>query len=68
MRRSLDRLRRHGIVWADVQPDNISTDKNGKPCLIDFGGGFNCAYVDEDVTETVDGDMQGDSRIMKVPY
>jgi hypothetical protein len=31
--------------------------------LIDFGGGFNSGYVDEDVMETVEGDWQGVSRM-----
>jgi serine/threonine protein kinase len=58
-------LHRHGIVWGDVKPDNVLIDSKDKTWLIDFGGGFNSAYVDENVIETVEGDLQGVSRILE---
>jgi serine/threonine protein kinase len=56
-------LHRHGIIWGDVKPDNVLIDREHNTWLIDFGGGFNSGYVDEDVMETVEGDLQGVSRM-----
>jgi len=56
-------LHRHGIVWGDVKPENVVIDYDRNSWLIDFGGGFNCSYVDEDVMETTEGDLQGLSRM-----
>jgi len=50
-------LHRHGIVWGDVKPDNVLIDSKDNTWLIDFGGGFNSAYVDENIIETVEGDL-----------
>ncbi|RMZ85922.1 hypothetical protein DV736_g6524, partial [Chaetothyriales sp. CBS 134916] len=62
---TLQELHSHEIVWGDVKPDNVLIDNNKDAHLIDFGGGFNSEYVDEDVIETVQGDLQGVSRIME---
>lgn len=56
-------LHHHGIVWGDVKPDNVLIDREQNSWLIDFGGGFNSGYVDEDVVETIEGDIQGVSRM-----
>jgi hypothetical protein len=56
-------LHRSGIIWGDVKPENVFVDREHNTWLIDFGGGFNSSYVDEDVMETVEGDWQGVSRI-----
>ena len=58
-------LHRHGIIWGDVKPGNVLIDCERNSWLIDFGGGFNSGYVDEDedVVETVEGDLQGVSRM-----
>lgn len=50
---------------GDVKPDNVLIDSKDNTWLIDFGGGFNSGYVDENVIETVEGDLQGVSRIME---
>ena len=56
-------LSRHGIIWGDVKPENVLVDRERNTWLIDFGGGFNSGYVDQDVMETVEGDWQGVSRM-----
>lgn len=56
-------LHRHRIVWGDVKPNNVIIDDNRNSWVIDFGGGYNPAYVDRDVMETLEGDLQGVSRM-----
>jgi tRNA A-37 threonylcarbamoyl transferase component Bud32 len=56
-------LHRHGMVWGDVKPDNALIDREQNSWLIDFGGGYNSGYVDKDVVETIEGDLQGVSRM-----
>jgi hypothetical protein len=48
---------RHEIVWANVKPDNVLIDCEQNSWLIDFGGCFNSGDVDEDVMETIEGDL-----------
>jgi Ser/Thr protein kinase RdoA (MazF antagonist) len=49
-----------------VKPDNVLIDHEQNSSLVDFGGGFNSRYVNKDVTETVEGDLQGVSRIAEM--
>jgi tRNA A-37 threonylcarbamoyl transferase component Bud32 len=60
---TVDKLHRAGIIWGDVKPDNVLIDKDGNVWVVDFGGGYNSRWVDEDVMETVEGDLQGLSRM-----
>lgn len=57
------KLHENGIVWGDVKPNNVLIDEEDNAWVIDFGGGYNSGFVDEDVIETVEGDVQGVSRI-----
>lgn len=52
-------LHNAGIIWGDVKPDNIMIDEKNNPWIVDFGGGYNSGWVDEDMMETVEGDLQG---------
>ena len=58
-------LHENGIVWGDVKPDNVLIDEEDNAWILDFGGGYNSEFVDEDVIETIEGDVQGISRIKK---
>jgi serine/threonine protein kinase len=58
-------LHENGIVWGDIKPNNVLIDKEDNAWVVDFGGGYNAGFVDEDVIETVEGDVQGVSRIKK---
>lgn len=52
-------LHDNGLVWGDAKAANILVDKIGQAYLIDFGGSWTGGWIDEDVSGTVEGDMQG---------
>ncbi|KAK2765472.1 hypothetical protein FQN54_008326 [Arachnomyces sp. PD_36] len=70
---TVSQLHENGIVWGDVKPDNVLIDEEDNAWVVDYGGGFNLCFsvelqsysgfVDEGVTETIEGDIQGVSRI-----
>jgi tRNA A-37 threonylcarbamoyl transferase component Bud32 len=59
------RLHEHGLVWGDVKPENVIIDRSACAWLIDFGGSGTDGWVDEDVKETVAGDLQGLQRVVE---
>lgn len=56
-------LHQHGLVWGDVQPDNVMIDPSGNAVVIDLGGGCTLEYVDLQLQETEEGDLQGIGRM-----
>jgi hypothetical protein len=58
-------LHRCGIVWGDVNVHNIFIDANGDAWVIDFGGNCNVEFVDEELKETHEGDIQGLRRVFE---
>ena len=52
-----------GIVWGDAKPDNILVDDDDDVWIVDFGGSYTDGWVDEDKSETMEGDRQGVERI-----
>ena len=58
-------LHRHGIVWGDVNVHNIFIDVDDDAWVIDFGGNCNVQFVDEELKETVEGDIQGLRRVFE---
>jgi hypothetical protein len=58
-------LHRHEIVWGDVNVHNIFIDVEGDAWVIDFGGNCNVQFVDEELKETFEGDMQGLRRVFE---
>ncbi|RDL34549.1 Uncharacterized protein BP5553_07677 [Venustampulla echinocandica] len=56
---TVKRLHNYGIVWGDVKPHNVMIDPSGDAILIDFGGGCTLEYVDLELQETIEGDLQG---------
>jgi hypothetical protein len=58
-------LHRCGIVWGDVNVHNIFIDGNADAWVIDFGGNCNVEFVDEELKETYEGDLQGLRRVFE---
>lgn len=56
-------LHRHGLVWGDVKPDNVMIAPSGDAVVIDFGGGGTLQYVDLQLHETREGDVQGTGKM-----
>jgi tRNA A-37 threonylcarbamoyl transferase component Bud32 len=56
VRTSVQLLHSHDLVWGDVNPCNVAIDEDFDAWVIDFGGMNNAEFVDDDKTETKDGD------------
>ncbi|KAG9782535.1 hypothetical protein ABEF95_013168 [Exophiala dermatitidis] len=60
---TLSALHDVGIVWGDAKAGNVLVDHEDSVWVIDFGGGYTVGWVDEELRETVAGDLQGLARI-----
>jgi serine/threonine protein kinase len=61
---TLEVLHQAGIVWGDVKAANVLIDDvNQDAWIIDFGGGYTVGWVDRDRANTIEGDLQGLSKI-----
>ncbi|KAI0840130.1 hypothetical protein F5Y06DRAFT_308898 [Hypoxylon sp. FL0890] len=56
-------LHKNDIIWKDAKPDNVIIDWNYCAWLIDFGGGFTEPWVDKELYESREGDLQALRRI-----
>lgn len=62
---AVKQLHNAGLVWGDVKPDNVLIDANNDAWLIDFGGGYTEGWVEKDLADTIEGDLQGLSKILE---
>ncbi|ETI24289.1 hypothetical protein G647_03658 [Cladophialophora carrionii CBS 160.54] len=60
---SIAQLHEGGIVWGDARPENVLIDKAANAWLLDFGGSSTCGWIDQDLEETIQGDLQGLRRL-----
>ncbi|KAF2467282.1 uncharacterized protein BDR25DRAFT_376225 [Lindgomyces ingoldianus] len=60
---SLKELHARQIVWGDAKPDNVLIDMHDDAYLVDFGGGYTHGWVDKELINTQEGDLQGLQRI-----
>lgn len=51
------------IVWGDAKPDNVLIGVHDDAYLVDFGGGYTNGWVDKELMNTQEGDLQGLQRI-----
>ena len=56
-------LHEKGIVWGNAMLANVTINPSGHAILTDFGGGYTLGYVDRELRETKEGDMQGLERM-----
>jgi hypothetical protein len=52
-------------AYGDVKPDNILINDARQPWLIYLGGGHTTGWVDEELVNTIEGDLQGSERLRK---
>jgi serine/threonine protein kinase len=65
IRKTVDQLHEIGVIWGDGKASNVIIDKDDIAWLIDFGGGWTDGWVDEKLADTVEGDEQAVTNIMK---
>ncbi|KAJ2978636.1 hypothetical protein NUW58_g7437 [Xylaria curta] len=66
IKHTLARLHGLGILWRDIKIDNVIIDDNDDAIVHDFGGGNTLGWVDEGKHGTVEGDLQGLEKILKI--
>ena len=62
---TLTSLHAAGITWGDAKPENVLVDLEDNAWIVDFGGLYTEGWVDEDIAGTVQGDLQGLSKIVE---
>ncbi|KLJ12942.1 hypothetical protein EMPG_12085 [Blastomyces silverae] len=64
LKEMVNEFHKAGIIWGDVKPANVLIDMENNLWIIDFGGSYTPGWVDEKLMETVEGDLQGLSKII----
>lgn len=59
-------LHDRNIIWGDVKAENVLIDMDDNAWVIDFGGSYTLGWVDKEIAGTVEGDLQGLSKIMSI--
>ncbi|KAF5718819.1 hypothetical protein FMUND_4986 [Fusarium mundagurra] len=66
IRQSIELLHQNGLVWGDGKPSNIIVDDKDDAWLVDFGGGYTSGWVDEELSDTKEGDEQALKKIIEL--
>ncbi|KAK3185290.1 hypothetical protein K4F52_005990 [Lecanicillium sp. MT-2017a] len=66
IRGTVQMLHDRNIVWGDVKAENVLIDMDDNAWVIDFGGSYTLGWVDKEIAGTVEGDLQGLSKIMSI--
>jgi hypothetical protein len=62
---TVHRLHAAGAIWGDAKPENVLVDIHDNAWLADFGGGYTEGWVDKAIAGTVEGDLQGLTKILE---
>jgi len=62
---ALKSLHQAGIVWGDAKPHNILINRNQDAWIVDFGGDHSRGWVDKEKAGTIEGDLQGLTKILE---
>ena len=65
IRSAIDYLHGEGLVWGDAKAENVLIREDGDVVLVDFGGGFTPGWVEQQNSDTMQGDWQGFERIVE---
>lgn len=60
---TVHKLHEAGVVWGDVNADNVLIDNHDNAWVIDFGGGYTEGWMDKEAAGTIAGDLQGLEKI-----
>jgi serine/threonine protein kinase len=60
---TINKLHKHCIVGGDVKPENVMNDPSGDAIVNDFGDGRTLEYVEIELQETKEEDLQGLKKI-----
>jgi tRNA A-37 threonylcarbamoyl transferase component Bud32 len=53
------------IVWGDAKTANVVINRNSNVWLVDFGGGETMGWVDNELVDTKEGDLQALKKILQ---
>lgn len=65
IRETVDKLHELGVVWGDGKASKVVVDQENNIWLIDFAGGWTEGWVNEELSDTVDGDNEAVTNITK---
>ncbi|PVH99431.1 hypothetical protein DM02DRAFT_629356 [Periconia macrospinosa] len=63
VRDTLNWIHSMSLVWGDIKADNVLIDEEDNAWVIDFGGSYTRGWVDQNLVETKEGDLQGLERL-----
>jgi serine/threonine protein kinase len=62
--KTVQQLHAIDVVWGNAKPASILIDTHSKAWITDFGGGTTMGWVDRELEETKEGDLQALEKIL----